>query len=175
VFGVVLEGYIERLRPAGWEPPDPRTVEYREMIVNRVTDMRRGLDYLVTRSDIDRSRIGLFAPSAGARMGLILAAVEDRYGAVLLQGAGVVKDDLQKLPEANPINFASHIAGKKLMSHGRYDEDTPLKTQGEPLFKLLAEPKRIDVYEGSHVPTQEIFVTYFNSFMDDALGPVKRE
>ena len=175
VFGVVLEGYIERLRPAGWEPPDPRTVEYREMIVNRVTDMRSGLDYLVTRSEIDRSRIGLFAPSAGARIGLILAAVEDRYGAVLLQGAGVVKDDLQKLPEANPINFAPHIAGKKLMSHGRYDEDTPLKTQGEPLFKLLAEPKRIDVYEGSHVPTQEVFVTYFNSFMDEALGPVKRE
>jgi hypothetical protein len=37
-FGVVLEGYIERLRPAGFVPPNPATVEFTEMIVSRVTD-----------------------------------------------------------------------------------------------------------------------------------------
>lgn len=175
VFGVVLQGYIERLRPAGYEPPNPRTVEYREMIVNRITDVRRGLDYLDTRSDLDHARIALFAPSAGARIGLILAAVEDRYAAVFFQGAGVVKEDLQTIPEANPINFAPHITGKKLMQHGRYDEDTPFKTQAEPLFKLLVEPKRLVIFEGSHVPPMEVFVTNFNTFVDEMLGPVKRE
>ena len=175
VFGVVLEGYIERLRPAGFVFPDLSTAEYRELIVDRVTDVRRGLDYLVTRPDIDRSRIVFYGPSAGARIGLILAAVEDRYAAVVLQGAGVLKQDLQAIPEANPINFAPHIAAKKLMLHGRYDEDTPFKTQAEPLFKLLAEPKRLVIFEGSHAPQSEIFVTNFNAFVDEAVGPVKRE
>lgn len=175
VFGVVLQGYIERLPPPDYEPPDPRTAEYRELIVNRITDLRRGLDYLVTRSEIDRNRIVLFAPSAGARIGLIIGAVENRYAGVLLMGAGVVKEDLLTIPEANPINFAPHINGKKLMLQGRYDEDTPLKARAEPLFKLLGEPKRIVVFEGGHVPDPEIFVTNLNAFFDEVLGPVKRE
>jgi eukaryotic-like serine/threonine-protein kinase len=175
VFGVVLEGYIERLRPAGYVRPDPRTVEFREMIVNRITDVRRGLDYLSTRDDLDIHRIAFFGPSAGARIGLILAAVEDRYAAVVLQGAGVIPDDMSSVPEANPINFAPHIRAKKLMVHGRYDEDTPLKTQGEPLFKLLQEPKRLVLYDGSHVPGAELLVTNVNAFLDETLGPVKRE
>ena len=175
VFGVVLEGYIERLRPAGFEFPDPRTAEFRELIVNRITDLRRGLDYLDTRDDIDHSRIGFFGPSAGANLGLILAAVENRYAGVLLMGAGVTKESQLNIAEANQINFAPHIAGKKLMLQGRYDEDTPLKTRAEPLFKLLTEPKRMVVFEGGHVPGTEIFVTNATAFFDDALGPVKRE
>ena len=175
VFGVVLEGYIERLRPAGYVPPDPRTAEYREMIVNRITDVRRGLDYLSTRDDLDVHRIALYGPSAGARIGLILAAVEDRYAAVLLQGAGVIPDDMNDIPEANPVNFAPHIRAKKLMVHGRYDEDTPLKTRGEPLFKIMREPKRLMLYDGSHVPNIELFATTANGFLDETLGPVRRE
>ena len=137
-FGVVIKGYIERLRPEGYTSPEPATVEYREKIVNWITDVRRGLDYLETRSDIDASRIALFGPSAGARIGLILAAVENRYRSVLLMGGGVVKSDLQIIPEANPINFAPHIRAPKLMAHGRYDEDLPLKTEAEPLYKAAA-------------------------------------
>jgi len=175
VFGIVLEGYLERRRPEGFVTPDPTTVEYKELIVNRVTDVRRGLDYLLTRNDIDPHRIAFFGPSAGARIGLILAAVENRYAAVVLQGAGVVPDDRMVLPEANPINFAPHISATKLMLHGRYDEDTPFKTRAEPLFKLLREPKRLVMFEGSHVPPTELFVTNINAFLDEALGAVRRE
>ena len=145
------------------------------MIVNRITDVRRGLDYLSTRDDLDVHRIALYGPSAGARIGLILAAVEDRYAAVLLQGAGVIPDDMNDIPEANPINFAPHIRAKKLMVHGRYDEDTPLKTRGEPLFKIMREPKRLMLYDGSHVPNIELFATTANGFLDETLGPVRRE
>jgi hypothetical protein len=175
VFGIVLEGYLERRRPEGFVTPDPTTVEYKELIVNRVTDVRRGLDYLLTRNDIDPHRIAFFGPSAGARIGLILAAVENRYAAVVLQGAGIVPDDRMVLPDANPINFAPHIGARKLMLHGRYDEDTPFKTRAEPLFKLLREPKRLVMFEGSHVPSTELFVTNINAFLDEALGPVRRE
>jgi cephalosporin-C deacetylase-like acetyl esterase len=68
---------------------EPTTVEYLETIVNRVTDLRRGLDCLETRRDVDASRVAFFGPSAGAQIGLIAAAVETRYRAVVLVGAGL--------------------------------------------------------------------------------------
>ena len=40
--------------------------EFAEIVINRVTDLRRGLDYLETRTDIDMSRMAGFAPSAGS-------------------------------------------------------------------------------------------------------------
>jgi hypothetical protein len=61
------------------------------------------------------------------------------------------------------------------MVSGRYDEDTPLKTQAEPLFKLLREPKRSLVYDGGHVPDWVLLVKTINGWLDETLGPVKHE
>ena len=69
VFGVVLKGYSERLGPDNYVTPEPTTVEYRDWIVNWITDLRRGLDYLETRNDIDSSRIACFTLSSGAVQG----------------------------------------------------------------------------------------------------------
>jgi serine/threonine protein kinase/dienelactone hydrolase len=174
-FGVVLKGYVERLRPDGYNEPESSKVEYRDKIVNWVTDLRRGLDYLESRNDIDSSRIAFYGPSAGSRTGLVLAAIENRYRSVYLMGAGLTSQDVPRIAGANPIGFASHISVPKLMLHGRYDEDVPLKTAGEPLFKLLREPKRLVLYEGGHIPPIEILVSSMNSWLDETLGPVKRE
>ncbi len=175
VFGVVLKGYSERLRPDSYANPEPTTVEYRDKIVNWITDLRRGMDYLETRNDVDAARIAFFGPSAGARIGLILAAVENRYRSIFMVGAGVRKTFAQWVPEANPINFAPHIRAPKLIVHGRYDENLSLKTEAEPLYKLLREPKRLVLYDGGHVPPFEFFVTTMNGWLDETLGPVKRE
>jgi serine/threonine protein kinase/formylglycine-generating enzyme required for sulfatase activity len=174
-FGVVIKSYIERLRPAGYTEPAPTTVEYREKIVNWITDERRGLDYLETRSDIDASKIAFFGPSAGARIGLILAAVENRYASVFLLGASLRKTFVPWIEGANPIGFAPHIRAPKLMAHGRYDEDASLRTEAEPLYQLLREPKRLVLYDGGHIPTIEFLVTTMNRWLDETLGPVKRE
>ena len=90
-------------------------------------------------------------------------------------GGGVAKSELQTIPEANPINFAPHIRVPKLMLNGRYDEDTHLLTQAEPLYKLLREPKRLVLYEGGHIPPIEFLVTVMNGWLDETLGPVKHE
>jgi eukaryotic-like serine/threonine-protein kinase len=174
-FGVVLKGYIERLRPAGDVPPDHTTVEYFERIRNRVTDLRRGLDYLESRPDVDASRVAFFGPSAGAQIGLITAAVETRYRAVVLIGAGLPKIYQQRIPDANPVIFAAHIRAPKILMQGRYDEDTPLKTAAEPLFKLLPEPKRLVVYEGGHVPSVELTMSTISPWLDETLGRVRHE
>ena len=173
VFGVITKGYVERLRPEGFVWPDRTTAEYRDMIVERIADVSIGVDYLVSRDDIDAKRIALYGPSAGSRIGLILAALEDRYAGVYFMGAGITKTDLQTIREASPINFAPHIRAPKYILNGRYDEDTPMKTQCEPLFKLFREPKKLEIFEGGHVPSSEILVPSLNKFLDETLGPMK--
>jgi serine/threonine protein kinase/formylglycine-generating enzyme required for sulfatase activity len=173
IFGVVLKGYIERDLPAGYVDPSPDRVEYVEQSARHIIDMRRGLDYLVTRGDVDAQRIALFAPSVSGYP-FILPAVEGRYRSVVFCGSSIRKYHLQWKPEVSPINFAPQIRQPKLMMHGRYDEAAPLKTEGEPLFKLYREPKRLFLYEGGHVPSQEVFVPALSAWLDETMGPVGR-
>jgi cephalosporin-C deacetylase-like acetyl esterase len=175
VFGVVLEGYMERLPPPDTRQPAVDTVELLDFMSQRVTDLRRGLDYLARRDDIDAERMALFGPSAGAQLGLILAALESRYRGVVLVGSGLPEAYRRYFPAANQINFAPHIRGPKLMVQGLYDEDTPLRTAAEPLFELLTEPKRLITYEGGHVPSVEIMVSTISPWLDEVLGRVHPE
>ena len=174
VFGVVLEGYIGRLRPAGWVRPDPSTAEYAEILVARVTDLRRGLDYLETRPDIDRQRIAAFAPSAGAVLGIAAAALETRYRAVVFIGAGFPASYRAIYASANPINFAAFIRSPKFVLQGRYDEDVPVRTAMEPFYKLLSQPKQLVMYDGGHVPSIEVAMAATRDWLDDNLGKVAR-
>ncbi len=173
-FGVVLHGYIGRLDPPGYTLPDLSTVEYLERVAGRMTDLRRGLDYLETRQDVDVSRLAFFGPSAGAQLGLVLAAIEPRYRAVALAGAGLSAFPSNARPEVDPSNFASHIRVPKFLLQGRYDEDTPLKVMADPLFALLPQPKERVLYEGGHVPPADYQFSQISAWLDRILGPVKR-
>jgi len=174
VFGVVLKGFLERDRPKDYKPAQPTTIEYVEQLAQAIGDVRRGLDYLETREDIDSGKIAYFAPSS-ASFKLIVPAVDMRYRSVILTGSGLRKYMTQMNPAANPINFVGRIKAPKLMLQGRYDEAAPLKTEAEPLYKLLREPKRLTIFEGGHIPSPQIFVPTLNNWLDETLGPVRRD
>ena len=70
------------------------------------------------------------------------------------------------------MSFAPHIKIPKLILKGRYDEAHPLKTEAEPLFNLLREPRRIVIVESGHVPPPEIFAPTINNWLDETLGKV---
>ncbi|MGH9834620.1 MAG: hypothetical protein ACRD9Y_16510, partial [Blastocatellia bacterium] len=63
----------------------------------------------------------------------------------------------------------------KLWIHGRYDEAVYFKTEAEPLYKLLSEPKRLALYDGGHLLPQEVYVPLVNNWLDETMGPVKRD
>jgi serine/threonine protein kinase/formylglycine-generating enzyme required for sulfatase activity len=174
VFGVVLDGYIERLHPANYVPPAIDSAEFADQMIGRITDLRRGLDYLETRTDIDRTRIAAIAPSAGSLLGMIIGAFEPRYRAIVFLGAGIPASYRPIVAVANPINFVSRITAPKLILQGRYDEDTPLRTASEPFYRLLSEPKRMVLYDGGHVSSIEVEQRETRPWLDEMLGRVFR-
>ncbi len=172
IFTVMLKGFIGRDRSEGYKPPDPNMVEFLEEEASRVLDLRRGLDYLETRDDIDTGKLAYFAPSSiGFKH--ILPAVEARYRSVIFFGSAVRKYQNQSIPAANAINFIPHIRAPKLDMHGLYDEAAPLKTEGEPFHRLLSEPKRLVIFEGGHIPSAQILIPTMNAWLDETLGPVR--
>ena len=172
VFSVVLEGYIGRPKPPDGGEPDSRSDAYVDDVVGRVIELRRGLDVLAARKDIDMSRVAFIGPSAGSYAGVILTAVEPRYRSVLFIGTRVLPDEVSDAAGANRINFAPRIAAPKMMLQGRYDESAPLENAAEPLFRLLREPKRLEIYEGTHVPPTDLFIQTTTRWLDETVGPV---
>lgn len=171
VFQVVYFGFKERPEPPGYQWPNPPEVRYRDMVVRESTDHRRGLDYLETRKDIDMSKLACWGLSL-AEEKLTLMAVEPRYCSILFMAAGLDEKDQRTIREASPVNLLPYVRVPKLLLNGRYDEDFPEKTAAEPLFKLLAEPKRKVYFEAGHVPQLELWVPVVQSWFDETLGPV---
>jgi formylglycine-generating enzyme required for sulfatase activity len=171
VFVVVLKGMKERKLPPDFVDPKPTTVKYREMVVFDTVDQLRGLDYLATRPEVDRSKIACFALSMGG-YDVVQIAVESRYRSVLMLSAGIARDAGEWIPEASPVNFVPYIRVPKLMIHGRYDEGALFKTSAEPLYRLFSEPKRQKVFDTGHFPPLELWVPVAKDWFDETLGPV---
>src|SRR5260370_30140593 len=171
VLGVVLRGFLERKWPLDHVSPDVRSVKYRDKVVNWATDLRRGLDYLETRKDINAERIAYCGVSSGSSLyGLIYTAIEPRYRSVVFLGGGLRPEMSEVIGEANPAHFAPYIRAPKLMLSGRYDEVFPLKEGIEPLYRILREPKRLVLYDGGHFATFETAVPVVNEWLDQTAG-----
>ena len=173
VLAVVLKGMLERPDPPGHQPPPSASVGFRDRMVLHATELRLAMDYLVTRSDIDRTRLAYFGLSFGAGSRLPFAAVDDRFRSVVLIGAGIDERVQPTLPEAANFNFAPYIRPPKLMLNGRQDEEHPWNTRALPLWNLLRQPKELVLIEGAgHHPPVEQRVPPINAFLDRTLGPV---
>ena len=174
VFAVVLKGFIGRDNPPARGDPPVSSIKFRDEAVDLVTDLRRGLDYLETRDDIDHKRMIYWGYSAGAEWGLLAAAIENRYQAVVLMSVGLNSYEQAAIAEANRVNFAPHIKAPKLMLNGRYDEQFAFKTEAEPLFRLLREPKRLELHDGGHTAPPETAVPVISRWLDETSGKARR-
>jgi formylglycine-generating enzyme required for sulfatase activity/pimeloyl-ACP methyl ester carboxylesterase len=172
VFAVVFRGFKERETAEGYPVLSSRSVKRREQLVANATDLRRGLDYLATRSDIDSSRIAYVGYSQGATEGLIYAAVEPRYRSVVFIAGGIWEPVKDALPENDLQNFAARIRAPKLLINGRFDEVHPFRTMIEPLYRILPQPKKLLLYDGSHTPPIEVAVPAVNTWLDETMGPI---
>lgn len=148
------------------------SVAYRDKMLLFVREWRVGLDYLTSREDLDETGIAYFGVSWGASVaGILLTAVEERFGAVVFVAGGIHPTDAQSLPEVNPVNFAPRVEQPKLLVNGRHDAVFPVETTVHPLVELWPEPKTVEVVDGPHLPPVESRVPIINGWLDEIMGP----
>jgi eukaryotic-like serine/threonine-protein kinase len=153
----------------------PRTQSFlREISIQRGQDVRRTIDYLETRSNIDGSRIAFYGLSLGAQLAPVYLATEPRLRTGILLSGGF--ETWQIPPEADPVNFTPRVTQPVLMVNGREDFDLPYSTAQLPLFRMLGTPaadKRHVVLEGGHLPPrpQDVYKEILD-WLDRYLGPV---
>jgi len=155
-------------------PPDSGTIAERDETIEQAKDLRRSIDYLETRTDIDHGRLAYYGVSFGGILGAIMIAVENRFKVAVLVGGGCDYD--KELPEADPMNFAPRVKIPTLMINGRYDFRHPLETCQEPLFRLLGTPpqdKRHVLFDSGHAPPITPTMKETLNWLDRYLGPVK--
>jgi dienelactone hydrolase len=85
-------------------PPVEDVVEFKpgdkDGIVQEVVEMRRGIDFLLSREEIDSSRLGYVGFSWGGSLGAIFSAVERRVGSfVLMSAVPHLSADMRELGE----------------------------------------------------------------------------
>ncbi len=147
------------------------SVQYRDHVVMWAKDVRRSMDYLATRADIDTARFAYFGVSWGGRIGGLVPAVEPRFKAVILFIAGLRMQPAR--PEADPFNFLQHITVPVLMLNGKYDYYFPTETAQKPFFRMLATPadrKRYVVYESGHTLPRAQLIQESLEWLDKYLG-----
>ncbi|HET7459030.1 MAG TPA: protein kinase [Gemmatimonadaceae bacterium] len=166
----ILESTYERSDGYNNDSPN-ETIAYRDHMVMWGKDLRRTVDYLSTRPDVDSTRLAYFGTSWGGRLGGTMLAIEPRFRAAVLHVAGLRFERAR--PEADPINFLPRITTPVLMLNGKYDHFFPVETSQKPYFSLLGTPpdkKKYLLYEGGHsVPRRELVSESLN-WLDEYLG-----
>ena len=146
--------------------------DHREHLLQWRQDLGRSLDYLETRSEVDKDSFGYFGLSWGGRMAGIMLAVEDRFKAAALNVPGL--SPLPTQPISDPFNFLPRVTIPVLMMNGEYDQIYPLDTSAKPFHDFLGtspEQKRHYIAPGGHLlPFVDITRETLDWF-DEYLGP----
>jgi cephalosporin-C deacetylase-like acetyl esterase len=153
-------------------PPIEDVVKFtpsdKDGIVQEVIEMRRGIDFLVSKDEIDPSRLGYVGFSWGASLGGILSAVERRVHSFVLQSlVPRLSTDMRKLAEEqdvggdltayekamepiDAVNYLPHSAPSAvfLQAGERDTRPSPEDTQGA--YAATSDPKKLQMYDTEH-------------------------
>jgi hypothetical protein len=108
-------GAVSLIPDYPWDRPQPwhKTPDHfdkpqldREIEIQAVMDLRRGIDLLLARPDVDSKRLAYVAHSYGAQWGSILSAVDRRMKtSVLMAGVAEIGDILLRVDEPGMVEF----------------------------------------------------------------------
>ena len=165
------------VRPAPWRRCEPgeKPEAVRDNYAATVIDLRRGIDLLQSRSDVDSNRIAYVGHSTGAQWGAILSAIDKRVKAAVLIGgipteATILMEsddqefvDLRKnMPREQMDNYFKTIGVMDAINYVPYAAPTPLLFQFaryERYFneaamlkyaRAASEPKIVRWYDSGH-------------------------
>lgn len=136
----------------------------RDRTVQTIVELRRAVDFLQSRPEVDGKRIAFAGISAGARAGAILAGVEHRIEAFDLMSGGAtpvssyvklapqrVRGPVSRyLGQVDPLRYIRRAAPERLLfQDGRRDQVVP-RAALTGLYRVASEPKEIRWYDSGH-------------------------
>jgi cephalosporin-C deacetylase-like acetyl esterase len=156
----------------------------RDAMVQTVVDVRRGMDYLSTRNDIEAARVGLAGFSMGGAIGAIASALDSRVKAVVL---GITGGDFKILSArvgdetaqtrvrhayrvVDPINYVSRISPRPLLMLSAANDEIIPRASTEALYKAAGEPKRNVWYDCGHANLPDEYLAEMVAFFDSEMA-----
>ena len=122
-FSIDTQYHGDRARPGrSGEIHMPDSYTMRDAWIQSVVDLRRAVDYLQSRPDVDKARIGYMGFSQGAMLGGVVAGVEARISAFCFA-----------VPGAGLMEIVKHIDEYPLLL-----EHWPVKKTPETMRKIQA-------------------------------------
>src|ERR1044072_2096722 len=175
VVSLLTDGPIAR--PGHAESNDPLAEQNAADMLQQVVDMRRGIDLLLARKDVDAKRVAYVGHSYNAMVGAILSGVDRRFRAfVLMAGPLSRKLDL-KTPEyqryrekVGAEKFDAYMAEFSYLDQGNYvthaapafvflqfatQEDFLTPARAHLYETIVTEPKKFKLYEAPHALNAE--------------------
>ena len=166
----VYKGTFDRRLPA---VPSPTTIAGRDLAIQKIKDLRRSIDYLETREDIDAEALAYYGRSEGGVVGAVALAVEPRLRVGILNQAGFPNGP-RNLPEIDVINYLPRVHVPVLQLNGEFDTGFPGETSAKPFFERLGTPaadKRHVVAPGGHFVPTPVIINETLDWLDKYLGP----
>jgi cephalosporin-C deacetylase-like acetyl esterase len=169
-------GVISLLIDAPQVRPDFKPAPNPVLIQQQVVDLRRGLDILLSRSDVDPTRIAYVGHSWDAGIGAILDATDKRFTAfVFMSGPQSTKEyvlssdsprmvasrkttDMAKVEQsmktnawADPGSYADKLGpASALFQYGLHDEDWVPLADAKDFVAMSSGPKEVQFYDADH-------------------------
>ena len=123
----------------------------------QVVDLRRGIDLLLSRPDVDPNRIAYVGHSYDSEAGAVLDAVDKRLTAVVLMGGPQWSKD--SAPDSgawdDPASYVTHLGpASAFFQCGLHDEWDPV-VDAKEYFRRSTGPKQIKFYDSGHALNAE--------------------
>jgi predicted esterase len=154
--------------------PDFNTAGYRDNVIDGVKDLRRTIDYLETRSDIDSDTLAFFGYSWGGVNGPVALAQEARLRTAVID-IGLLPP-MSNTPEVDPVNALPRVRQPTLMISGEFDPMVPV-ANARRYFTLIGAPpatKRHVIVVGGHFVPRDLLIREVLDWLDKHAKQVGR-
>jgi dienelactone hydrolase len=146
-----------------------------EAASHQVIDLRRGVDLLIGRADVDRHRIAYVGHSFSAHVGAILAGVETRISAYVLMASGYSDEEdafaskdpkrIAQIKEAgeetvreyfheyawdDPVYFLGHTDRESIFLQFASGDGISKATAQKYLERFSSKDKKMEFYDAGH-------------------------
>ena len=153
------------------------TEKDRDAIIQCVVDLRRGVDLLSSRSDVDGKRLGFVGYSYGAIVGGVLAGVEKRIKAFVLMGGAARLTSLlytlqepgadqlrrqqrfmaylQMMTAIDPDEYVAHATPAALLFQSARRDQFVSREDASLFYQAASDPKELKWYDVDHALNDE--------------------